>query len=50
MCLSYLVVPNSNVVLNFLMEKIGVRVLSKNINYRRDGFKYLKILEKDQVL
>jgi len=32
------------------MGKTGVHVISKNVNYRRDGFKRLKILEKDQEL
>ena len=32
------------------MGKTGVYVISKNIDFRRDGFKRLKILEKDQEL
>jgi len=32
------------------MGKTGVHVISKNVNYRRDGFKRLKILEKDQEI
>ena len=30
------------------MKKTGVHGISKNINYRRERFKRLKILEKDQ--
>jgi len=32
------------------MEKTGVHVISKNVNYRRDRFKCLKIVEKDQAI
>ena len=46
---SYLLVPNSNVALNFPIEKTGVMIFSKDIDYEREGFKRLKILEKDQV-
>jgi hypothetical protein len=48
MLFSYLVVPNSNVVLIFPIEKTGVMIFSKDINCRREGFKRLTILEKDQ--
>jgi len=49
-CKSCLNVPNSVSTLNFPMEKTGVCFLSKTTIYRRDGFKCLKIVEKDQVL
>ena len=32
------------------MEKTGVHVISKNIDYGRDRFKRLKIVEKDQEI
>jgi len=32
------------------MEKTGVHVISKNIDFRRKRFSHLKILEKDQVV
>jgi len=47
MLFSYLVVPNSNVALNFPIEKTGVMIFSKDIDYGRGSFKRLKILEKD---
>ncbi|MCK4347996.1 MAG: hypothetical protein KAW47_05205, partial [Thermoplasmatales archaeon] len=43
-------IPNSDVLLNSTKGKTGVHALSKNIDYRRDRFSRLKILEKDQVL
>ena len=48
MLFSYLIVPILNVVLNFPIEKTGVMIFSKDIDYGRRGFKRLKILEKDQ--
>ena len=32
------------------MEKTGAHAIPKNADHRRDGFKCLKIMEKDQVL
>ena len=50
MLFSYLIVPVLNVVLNFLIEEIGVVIFSKGIDYGMKGFKRLKILEKDQAI
>ena len=41
--------PNTDFPLKFLVGKTGVAVILKNIDYRRNEFKRLKILEKNQV-
>ena len=42
--------PNTDFPLKFLVGKTGVAVILKNIDYRRNEFKRLKILEKNQGL
>jgi len=42
MLFSYLNVPISNVVLNFSIEKTGVMIFSKDIDYGREEFQTSK--------